>query len=89
MSELNDKALEKWNKTLKAMAMPRKDCSCGGKTILDSFVPGEGKLPSRHEFYVRCLNNACPRSTDILFEDPIEAVNYWNEIGWHVDPYDI
>lgn len=86
MENVVNDGLEKWNKTMKAMQMPRRDCSCGGKTVLDSFIPSRGKFASRHEFYVRCLNNACPRSSDILFDDPIEAVNYWNYVGWQADP---
>ena len=75
-----------FEKINQAWSIPRKRCSCGGNTILDVIPPeGSNLISSEADWYVRCLNHACPRDTDITFKDPVEAVNYWNAVGWEAD----
>jgi len=62
-----------------AMVIPRKACICGGRTIIE-VVPDVNTF--NHDWYVKCLNSKCQRSEDILFKDPVEAVEYWNRVGY-------
>jgi hypothetical protein len=69
-----------FEKISQAWSIPRKRCSCGGNTVID-VIPQVGG----NDWYVRCLNHACPRDADVTFKDPVEAVNYWNAVGWEAD----
>lgn len=65
-----------------AVGIPRRACACGETKSVIQVIPG---MLGDHDWFVKCLNPMCKRKTDILFKDPIEAVNYWNAVGYKYD----